>query len=88
MLNLNNCFFNRTDVNDCREQMINEKTYIIDIIKCIKLEEMNELKEEHKTYSCLLKQTKNDIVTLMGDLPMVESELSTFTIKNNKLIIK
>lgn len=83
-------FFNVSDKNESNAQIILESTHIINAIKQIKLEEIKELKDDHKFYNSTIKPLKQNIIEYMKSSGenVIETETSIFEIKNDKLIIR
>jgi len=84
-----NDFFNLNNPSELKTEILNEDLFIIDMVKCIKLEELRLIKEDQKDYNNLIKHLKVDVKNLMNDIGKteIETDYSIFSIANNKLKI-
>lgn len=86
MLTINDEYFNKNNEKELKEEEMNEQTFIYDMVKQIKYEDMKELKESHKQYEIIVKSVKQNIYEIIKD-EVVETQMSTFQNVDGKIKI-
>jgi hypothetical protein len=86
MIFINDEFFDMNNKDELKREDLVEKTFICDMIKKIRIENIKEIKENNKSYEIILKNFRNDIISLL-DNNEFETELSKYVINNGKLKI-
>lgn len=96
MLTINKDFFNLNNEEECVVEEINEKIFILDMIKLIRLENIKEIKDNNKQYNILFKPFKDSLEQLMlnsiyedknKNNKIIETDISKYIIENNKIKI-
>jgi hypothetical protein len=86
MILINDEFFDVNNKDELKKEELVEKTYICDMIKKIRIENIKEVKENNKNYEIILKNYRNEIINLI-DNTEYETELSKYIVNNRKLKI-
>jgi hypothetical protein len=86
MILINDEFFDVNNKDELKKEELVEKTYICDMIKKIRIENIKEVKENNKNYEIIFKNYRNEIINLI-DNTEYETELSKYIVNNRKLKI-
>jgi hypothetical protein len=86
MILINDEFFDVNNKDELKKEELVEKTYVCDMIKKIRVENIKEVKENNKNYEIILKNYRNEIINLI-DNTEYETELSKYIVNNRKLKI-
>lgn len=85
MITLPNDFFDTTDETECRTQVIQERTFICDMVKYAKEEAMREVKETCKQLESLSKSMRDKMNMYIEDGQEYETPVSKFVCINGKV---
>jgi len=81
-------YFILNDKNELKNQLLKEKTFINDIVKNIKKQEIKEIRDEHKAYNVLLTPVKKDIISIMNNNNLLEYATDFSLYKNDDNILR
>ena len=81
-------YFILNDKNELKNQLLKEKTFINDIVKNIKKQEIKEIRDEHKAYNVLLTPVKKDIISIMNNNNLLEYATDFSLYKNDYNILR
>lgn len=87
MITINDDFFDLKNKDSLKHEEIVEKTFICDIIKKIRIENIKEVKENNKNYEVILKSFRQQLLSLIDNDNEFETEYSKYVINNGKLKI-
>ena len=66
MININNEFFDTNDKDEIKLEKLKEYTFICDMIRTIRIENLKEIKELNKHYDTIIKPYLTNISTIIG----------------------
>lgn len=86
MININNEFFDTNDKEELKSETLKEYTFICDMIRNIRIENIKEIKESNKQYDIILKPYLSNISTLIGPVNTeYHTNLTTYELVDGKI---
>lgn len=86
MININNEFFDTNDKNELTSEKLKEYTFICDMIRSIRIDNIKEVKEINKQYDSILKPYLSNISTIIGPANTeYHTNLTTYELTNGKI---
>lgn len=86
MININNEFFDTTDSDELKAENLKEYTFICDMIRNIRIENLKEVKELNKQYDTILKPYLSHISSIIGPANTeYHTNLTTYSLVDGKI---